>query len=95
MKNVTEECPPYLYIFQIAEHCPKALATYLSLWREKDPRNKLKLTKNDVKIQFLTSLRKFNHDLLLLVKEGLVSVEETPKAIKIELVGWHEEEDLC
>lgn len=95
MKNIVEECPPYLYIAQIAEHCPKALFTYLQLWREKDRKNMIRISPNEVRIEFLITLRKFNHDLMLLVREGLVSIEETSKLIKIELVGWQEEDDLC
>ncbi len=85
--------PPYLYLTQVAEHCPKALSTYLSLWRERASNNKITVYKEEIRLQFLTSLAKFRHDLFLLVKEGLVSIDETPKSINIELVSWDEEND--
>lgn len=82
--------PPYLFLLQVAEHCPKALATYLLLWREIDLNHKISILKQDVPSEFLISLAKFRHDLLLLVKEGLISLHETKKNISIELVAWEE-----
>jgi len=46
----------------------------------------------------LTSVAKFRHDLLLLVKEALISIVETKKTIHIEVVGWDidaEGQTLC
>ena len=87
--------PPYLYLAQVAEHCPKAISTYLALWRTANKECKVRVYKDEVRTEFLISLSKFRHDLLLLVKEALVSVEETKKVINIELVGWDEDGDLC
>lgn len=87
------QLPPYLYLIQVLQHCPKAGALYVDLWNHKDKENRLSIGKNKVRSEFLTSLAKFRHDLLLLVKEGIVSVDETPNAIHIELVDWEESKE--
>lgn len=86
------EAPPYEYLVQAADHCPKAISTYLLIWREADKNRKVHVYKKDVLSAFLTPIVKFKNDLMKLVKEGLISVEETPKSLLIELVGWDEEE---
>ncbi len=86
------ESPPYEYLVTAAEHCPRAVATYLSVWRQADRDRKLHICKKDVLSEYLKPLVKFRNDLMLLVKEGLISVEETPKSISIELVSWDEED---
>ena len=86
------ESPPYEYLVIAAEHCPRAIATYLSVWRQADRDRKLHVYKKDVLSEYLKPLVKFRNDLMLLVKEGLISVEETPKSLSIELVSWDEED---
>ncbi len=86
------EVPPYEYLVQAAEHCPNAIATYLSVWRQADKDRKIHVYKKDVLTEYLKPIVKFRNDLMLLVREGLVSVEETPKSLCIELVSWDEEE---
>ncbi len=93
MKEICYDYPPYVYLSQVAEYCPKAVATYLKLWSGQDKENKVHISKKDIRIEYLISLAKFRHDLLLLVKEGLVSLEETPNWLHIELVDWNEEEE--
>lgn len=80
--------PPYLYLKQVAEHCPKAVSTYMMLWQEQDKKNKVYIDKTTVRTEHLISLAKLRHDLLLLVKEALISIQETETKIDIELVGW-------
>lgn len=91
MKLPFAEYPPIAYLLQVLEHCPKAGATYLQLWQQRDKDSRVSIKRADVRITFLTSLAKFRHDILLLVKEQLVSVHETPTMIKIELVDWHDD----
>ena len=88
-KKKKSEYPPYLYLKQVAEHCPKAVSTYMTIWQEKNLENKLNVYKKEVRNDYLISLAKFRHDLLLLVKEGLVSINETPNLLEIELVDWN------
>lgn len=86
--------PPYVYLAQVADHCPKAVSTYMLLWREMDGDNQIRIRKDEVRAEYLISLAKFRHDLLLLVKEGLVSINETPQKISIEIVGWDKAEEM-
>ncbi len=90
MFNKLQNYPPYIYLKQVAEHCPKAVSTYMTIWNLMNVENKFNVYKEDVRNELLISLAKFRHDLLLLVKEGLVSIEETEKSIQIELVDWDE-----
>lgn len=82
------ECPPYLYLYQLAEHCPRAIASYMQLWRDKDESNRLTIYKKDIPTVFLKSPLKLRNDLMLLVKEGLASIDENPLTLTIELVGY-------
>lgn len=84
------ECPPHLYLCQVLEHCPRAGSTYLKIWREKNDENQLILDKENFRQEHLISLTKFKNDLFYLVKEGLISVEETPTSLKIDIVAWDE-----
>ena len=84
------ELPPYHYLKTVLEHCPKAGAIYIELWNKADENCFIKVKKKTVREDFLISLSKFRHDVLLLVKEGLASVDETPEYMKIELTAWDE-----
>lgn len=88
MKKNSYMYPPYLYLLQVAEHCPKAVMTYMLLWEGIKKDNKISVYKSDVRNEYLISLSKFRHDLLLLLREGLININETPKSLEIELVGW-------
>ena len=92
-KNITYDIPPLLYLKQVAYHCPKAMSTYLDLWEKKGNDNILKIYKEDLKNEFLVSLCKFTNDLRMLVREGLVSFDETQNIIKIDITGWDEERE--
>ncbi len=91
MNEDLESCPPKLYLRQVAEHCPLALWTYMLLWDNKDYNNRLHIYKKDIKHEYLMDIRKFQTDLMKLVKEGLISVHETEKVIHIDIVSWDEE----
>jgi hypothetical protein len=80
--------PPYIYLAQVIEHCALSASTYLQLWREKDKDNVVHIYKKDVYVQFLKRPYKFKNDLINLVKEGLISIDETPKKYVIELVDY-------
>lgn len=86
--NISPELPPYHYLLQIADHCPKACALYIRLWHDRDKHNTLSVNKSTVRDKYLTSLAKFRHDLFLLSKEGLVSFMENFEEVAIELVEW-------
>ena len=80
--------PPYAYLEQVLQHCPKAGFTYLKLWALRDVNNEIMVDKTNVSSQFSMNKNKFNNDLLLLVNEGLASVNEYPSALIIELTDW-------
>jgi len=92
-ENLFLETPPKLYLKQVANHCPKAMSTYLDIWDKKNKQNQLHVYKEDLKSDFLTSLTKFRNDLLHLVKEGLISMKETKKVIHVDITGWDNDFD--
>jgi hypothetical protein len=91
IKKDIEKYPPYYYLAHLAYHCPKAVSTYMALWKSADAEDKISIFKKDIRDQYLISLSKFRHDLLMLVKEGLVSIDETTDILNIELVSWDTE----
>lgn len=80
--------PPPAFLIQVLEHCPKAGRTYLHLWEGKDLDFKLKVFKKTIKTDYLTSTARFGHDLLLLAREGLINIHETPACFHVEVVAW-------
>lgn len=98
MKEKLYDFPPYAYLEQVAIHCPKAVATYMHIWRKMDRMNRLHLEKKSIPRDFLKSVVRFKNDILLLVGEGLVSMNETLNMIHLEIVGWgyiEMDEKLC
>lgn len=77
--------PPYSYLIQVADHCPRAMATFLILWREKPNDLTLKYSKEDVSSHYLISWTKFKNDLRQLAREGLLIVEEYPNSVTVTL----------
>lgn len=92
-KDLISEIPPRIYLKQVADHCPRAMSTYLDIWTNKDRQNQVHIYKDELKLEYLTSMTKFRHDLLSLVKEGLVSINESPKAFHVDIIGWDLEEE--
>ena len=80
--------PPYPYLFQVAEHCPKSVVSYMNLWKSRNKDNRVFVFKSDIRSDYLTTHTKFKNDLLMLAKEGLVSVDESPSKYTVELVGY-------
>jgi len=89
------ELPPYHYLLQIADHCPKAVGLYIRLWNERDKYNSLTVEKWCVREKYSSTLAKFRHDLFLLSKEGLASYMENFDEIAIELIEWSAEDENC
>ncbi len=89
-----KEYPPYAYLTQVLQHCPKAGLTYLKLWSEKNLSNEITVENNKIQNIFFVSKTKFKNDLLLLVNEGLISVNEYPSCLVIEMTGWEFDSDL-
>ncbi len=87
-ENVEEEFPPIPYIKIVAEHCPRALCLYIKLWEEQSSNNTVVAYKDEIRHRFFTTITRFKNDLMAIVKEGLISVDETPSAYHVELVSW-------
>lgn len=87
------EIPPIDYIKLIAQHCPRALMTYISLWEHKDRHDCVAIRKKSVRQDFLLTPTRLRNELFLLVREGLISISENENFIKVELVGWNDESD--
>lgn len=89
------DLPPYMYLTQVLNHCPRAASTYIELWRHKDKHHKIVVAKNQVRNQFLIGSAKFMNDLLALVREGLINVDQDSldqwNRLSIELVNYEEE----
>ncbi len=98
MKQSLHDSPPYLYLEQVAINCPRSVWTYMQVWKKMDTMNRLHVDKKDVPVEFLKSTVRFKNDILLLVREGLISMHETFNMIHLEMVGWgykEMDEELC
>jgi hypothetical protein len=96
--NFNIDLPPYVYLTQVLNHCPRSASTYIELWRHKDKNSKVSVAKNQIRNQFLMSAAKFRNDLMSLVKEGLINVDEQMDSderdwwkLNIELVNFEDE----
>lgn len=83
--NPQENLPPRLFLEQIMDNLSKA---YCFLWDHKNEENKIQMTWKDIstyynKNSFRSNLRKLNNS-------GLLSFEETPDGVDIEVVGWND-----
>ncbi len=79
---------PYLkFIFRV---CPRAGELFCFLWEAQNENGQITVDKNDIPSTTLLHRHAFNSSLRMLVREGLISVEEGPTQITIELVGWND-----
>lgn len=91
--DISYPTPPYEYLLLASKHCPKAVYTYLNLWKQKDEESNVFVHKDRIFQEYVIDKRKFKQDLLHLAYEGLANVDETPNNYKIELLDWNEMED--
>lgn len=78
--------PPYLLLMQVLLHCPKAGSTYMQLWSSRGKDNRVRVYKEDCRQSLFISLVKFRNDLLLLMREGLIAVDEGPNSIDVQFL---------
>ena len=83
--------PPYFYLKQIFQHCPKAGYTYCQLWENKNDDYLISITDDEVRSKYLTDLGKFRHDILMLEREALLNCRIIDDDMMIELIGWDHE----
>lgn len=92
-QNHASEWPPSLYFKQVLQHCPVAALLYSEMWSQKDKNNRITIPKKEVFPKFLTSVANLKVRLAMLCREGLINIDEDRKVIKVEVVGWSEEEE--
>ena|SRR5579864_6745229 len=85
--------PPPAYLKDVCNVCPKASALFIDLWELSDANGKIYVDLDDIRTLFLTSKQGFNHNLNLLVKQKLVSVERSKTGLIIELTQWDYDEN--
>lgn len=82
------ELPPAGYLMQVLYHSPRSALTYIELWRNKNDDNMVIVGKKESEKKFLINRIRFQNDLMVLAREGLISVRETVPEYEIELTGF-------
>ncbi len=77
--NFQTDFPPYILVVLVVNHIPKAASTYLHLWKNKDNNNSVAVNMRNIRKEHCISPAKFNHDVLLLEREGIVHVRYSHK----------------
>jgi hypothetical protein len=96
IKNLLSHYPWLRYLIIIAEHCPHTLRTYLLTCDKLDDQNRLIILKKDISSEFLIRSNQFENHMLSIAREGLISMEKTPKFFCIECVDWDTlEDEIC
>jgi retron-type reverse transcriptase len=90
MRNYSD-FPPCPYFLSVLKHAPESAYLYYLLWHHSDDDCKLSYLKTQIKNSFLISTTLFKNRLFSLVDLGLISVNESPNYIDIELVNWDED----
>lgn len=86
------DSPPYFYLKQIHLHCPLAAETYDYLWEKRDNNNCVMIVKVNIPNETYSTFSRFMSNVRSLGREGLLNFWEDNRHIKIELVGWDQEE---
>jgi hypothetical protein len=92
---MSDDEPPFAFIKLIATHCPNALYVYIELFMRKE-NGMVVVKKENIKRDFCISKTLFENNLMLLVREALVSVVyETFDEIHIEMIGEEDIFEMC
>lgn len=65
----------------------------MQLWEMADDNLHVKIRKDEIRRELLTSPTRFRNDLSMLAREGLISLSETAVGYIIELVGWDDDDE--
>ena len=84
-KNISYDCPPYLYLKKVLETYPKAGFTYLLLWENKGHSYQVNLHKQQIRDDYLMHYGRFHHDLSQLAKLNLLTFQEYDKKVTVDL----------
>lgn len=62
----------------------------MELWKERDEFKRVLILDKELPLRFLLRKRQLIDQLMLLVREGVLSFEESPDKLTIELTDWDE-----
>ena len=79
------QLPPRMFLEQVMDAVAKF---YCFIWDRKDDQNRFQMTWKDLNPYY--NKNSFRSNLRKLCNRGLLSYEESPHGIAIELVGWDE-----
>ncbi len=88
----TIEYPPYPYLYMLAKYAPKAIRTYLDMWKLRDDDCVARVRKSDITDLFGQHINSFTSSLRMLVDEQLVSVEDSAGVLNIHMVDYQDTE---
>lgn len=90
MKIPFNEYPPYMFLIQVSNHCPRAVSLYMDLWSKRDQKSRIRVHGVEIEKTFLISRTKFRNYLMDLLREGLINIDQKGDIFTIEMVGWGE-----
>lgn len=79
---------PIEYLNRIADHCPRAMSTYLLCWREADDDLDVMLSKRFILFDYYNSFTRVLNDIKALAREGLLSFTVQDDAIFATLANY-------
>lgn len=68
----TDLYPPYDYLIQVMQHCPRAGLAYLLLWKDKNSDFCVSYEKQKITDEYYIPWKKFKTDLAYLQKEKVI-----------------------
>lgn len=80
--------PPYSYVYQLARYAPKAIRSYMDLWKLRDGENIVTVPRQEISCMFGPNANAFHAALRSLVDENLASVEPTKETLRIHLTDY-------
>ncbi len=83
-----QDYPPQPYFSSVLAHCPKAATTYCHIWKHQDDGGIYRVEKKAIADEFLLHPTTVKGHLRALCREGLLSINETPTMLNVELVQW-------
>lgn len=88
MIEYLSDYPPQPYFDQVLTHCCYAAKTYCHIWKHKGSDGTYRVDKKEISNEFLLHPSTVKGHLRALCREGLISIDETPNTLNVELVTW-------
>lgn len=97
LQTSCQDYPPYQFLKQVVNHCPKAASVYMDIWERRDEQNCFSTTYKKLSEDLLISKPAFKSALRQLCKEGLLNFceREVDGKVTIELVDWDSDFENC